>query len=97
MFLQITFLLAIDGFRRQFDNYIPRIICDWLTTSDKITVLVYHELSVWQKLQLFLLAKKNAPYDLKMSAEEFETIAEVSNFYSLYSYINIPVNTINEH
>ena len=73
--LQIDFLLAIDGFIYQFRDFIPNIIYQWLTSEDKITVLVYNKLSAWQKLQLSVLERD---HDLLVSAQEFLSITEVN-------------------
>lgn len=77
--LQIDFILAIDGFTRQFQDFLPGIIHQWLTAKSEITVLVYNKLSAWQKLQVSALERD---HDLRISAQEFASATEVCTLYN---------------
>lgn len=72
--LQIDFLLSIDGFTYQFEDFLPNFLYKWLTAKNEIIVLVFNKLSPWQKLQISALQRD---HDLRMRAEDFSPASEV--------------------
>ena len=77
-FIQIDFILAVDGFTHQLKDFLPSIIRRWLTAKREITVLVYNKLSAWQKLQVSALERD---HDLRISAREFTSLTEVCTLH----------------
>ena len=49
----MDFILSIEGFRDQYQKYLPKKLHDLLCTNNTEGFWVYHDLSVWQKLQLW--------------------------------------------
>ena len=69
MDIQVDFILTIEAFRDQFQKYLPKKLYDLLCTNNTERFWVYHDLSVWQKLQL-----SGQKYT---SGEEFIAVVEV--------------------
>ena len=72
--MQVEFVLGIDGFRHQYQQFLPAKICEWLDTETDITVWAYHNLSVWQKILSWLLRDE---HDLMATAEDFAAVVKV--------------------